>query len=267
MLEKLKIIMLIKPKPKLKPRRGKLESKLKLRLGELKAKLKPRWGQPHRVIESIQDIAKKEAFFIKSGKEIIEISKNREERSVGPDLKKYNAFELKHKGKHIIRIHTHGPGIRHMPSPADIAVFFMDFYNNHLIEKRKTIYDSVNKEDLRNAKSEVVSIIDEKGKETGRIHVHLSLEAVNQLKEYFLMMNVATKEQIENKIGWDIQQLTRKSILEKHKRNILLTEDQKYRLHLQATRYYYEKVLKMNMHFKGMPGYKYNERLCEFEKI
>ncbi|HOZ36045.1 MAG TPA: hypothetical protein PLK55_03620 [archaeon] len=233
----------------------------------IKPKLKRRWGKPNKLIESTPEISKKEAFFIKSGKEIKEISKNRAENAVGPDLEKYNAFELKHKGKHIIRIHTHGPGIRHMPSPADIAVFFMDFFNNHLMEKNKTIQDSVTKQDLKNSKSEVISVIDEKGKETGRIHVHLSLEAVNQLKEYFLMMSVYTKEQIENKIAWDIQQLTRKQILKKHKKGIELTDDQKYRLHLHATRYYYEKVLKMNVHFKGMPGYKYNEKLCEFEKV
>jgi hypothetical protein len=233
----------------------------------IKPKLKKRWGQPNKIIENTPDITNKEAFFIKSEKEIKEISKNREERAVGPDLEKYNAFELKYKGKHIIRIHTHGPGTRHMPSPADIAVFFMDFFNNHLIEKNKTIFNSVNKEDLKTAKSEVISIIDKNGKENGRIHVHLSIEAVNQLKEYFLMMSLSTKEQIENKIAWDIQQLTRKSILEKHRKNIQLTEDQKYRLHLKATRYYYEKVLKMNMQFKGMPGYKYNEKSNEFEKI
>lgn len=234
----------------------------------VKPKPKPlkRWGEPHRFIESTPEISKKEAFFIKSGKEIIELSKNREERSVGPDLEKYKAFELKHNGKHIIRIHTHGPGIRHMPSPADIAVFFMDFYDNLLTENNRTIYDPVKKEDLRNAKSEVVSIIDEKGKETGRIHVHLSLEAINQLKEYFFMMSVATKTQIENKISWDIEQITRKLILEKHRKNIQLTDDQKYRLQLKATKYYYEEILKMNMHFKAMPGYKYNEKLCEFEK-
>jgi len=230
-------------------------------------KPKRRWGKPNKIIEFISDITTKEAFFIKSGKEIKEISKNRGERSVGPDIKKYKEFELKYKGKHIIRIHTHGPGIRHMPSPADIAVFFMDFYNNHLIEKRKTIYDPVTKEDIKTAKSEVVSIIDEKGKEIGRIHVHLSVDAVNQLKEYYLMMSAATKKQIENKIIWDIQQLTRNQILKKGKKGIKLTDDQKYRIHLLATRYYYEKVLKLNVHFKGMPGYKYNEKLCEFEKI
>jgi len=234
----------------------------------VKPKRKPlkRWGEPHRFIESTPEISKKEAFFLKSGKEIIELSKNREERSVGPDLEKYKTFELKHKGKHIIRIHTHGPGIRHMPSPADIAVFFMDFYDNLLTENNRTIYDPVKKEDLRNAKSEVVSIIDEKGKETGRIHVHLSLEAINQLKEYFFMMSVATKTKIENKISWDIEQITRKLILEKHRKNIQLTDDQKYRLQLKATKYYYEEILKMNMHFNPMPGYKYNEKLCEFEK-
>lgn len=233
----------------------------------IKPKLERKWGQPHRIIESISEIASKEAAFVKSGEEFVHVSKNRTESSVTRDPEKYFEFLKKHKGKFIIDAHTHPISTRQLPSPGDITSYFMEFLYDHISNNKNL--NNIIKEDLRFIRPKVIFVVDKDGKDIGRVHFHLTLKTVNLLKEGVYRFNVETKNAIEQNISQKIQFLTRKEILriERERNGRPLTNDNKYIVNLHATKYYFEKVLGINMHFNAMPGYKFNKEKLQFEEI
>lgn len=243
-------------KPKLNNQRQKLKNKQKI----LKKQT------PNKIIESTPDIVSKEAFFLKSGKNMKEISQIRLERGVVPNSKKYALFEKKYKNKPILRIHTHNVSARQLPSAGDIAVYFMDFYSGLLSKNKNISNTSVKKEHLKNLKTEVISMITAEGKESGRVHVRLTSESVNELKKLYLGYNDITRKHIKEQIETNIDLLAKKKILDLSRKNIRLTEDQIYRLHLSATLFYLKKGLKLQMRFNALPGYKYDKSILEFKK-
>ena len=232
-----------------------------------KPKLEKRWGKPHQIIESTPEISKKEAAFLKYGSDMIECSKERNSNYVSSDYEKYLEFEKKYPGKPILRIHTHGTTASQMPSEGDIAILAMDYLKNYFSKAKSKKSNKITQEDLRFAKPAIISVIDEKGKDIGRIHVHLTPKAINILKENFLGMDLQSKILIERNIFENISQIIYAKFLKKFKELPNYTAAQKKVIQLYSTRYYYENVLGLHMHFKPMPGYKYNSSEFKFEKI
>lgn len=235
----------------------------------IKPKLEKRWGQPHKFIENTPDIARKEAAFLKYGSDMIEYSKERKSNEVLPDMEKYLEFEKKHPGKPILKIHTHssGPEGNQMPSSADISVMVIDYLRHYYLKPELKKSNIITQEDLRFAKPSIISIADENGKEIGRVHVHLTPKVINTLKDSYLGANPKSRELMKKKISDNIAQVIYEKFLKKFKKIPNYTANQQEIIVSYSTKYYYENVLGLHMHFNPMPGYKYNPKKFVFEKI
>lgn len=228
-----------------------------------------RWGQPHKFIENTPDIARKEAAFLKYGSEMIEYSKKRNPHDVLPDMEKYLEFEKKYPGKPILKIHTHTNSLKgnQIPSAGDISVLAIDYLRNYYLKPESKRSNIITQEDLRFAKPSIISIADENGKEIGRVHIHLTPKAINTLKESYHGENMQSRELMKKKISDNIAQVIYEKFLKKFKKIPNYTANQQEIIVSYSTKYYYENVLGLHMHFNPMPGYKYNSKKLEFEKI
>jgi hypothetical protein len=174
----------------------------------------------------------------------------------------------RHKGKFVIEGHIHGPETRQLPSPGDIVSEFFEFVYDYHSDHKNNLFNEITQKDLRFRKSKVIFVIDKDGKEVGRTHFHLTPKTVNFLKKGFTRFTVESREAMKKSIEEEIYILTIGEI-QRHQRAIgkPLNDNSKYIINLHATKYYFEKILGLHMHFNPMPGYKFNNEKLEFEKI
>jgi hypothetical protein len=261
----------VRPKQKLILQRGRvasIKSKQKL-TPELKKiilrskKLRRRWGEPHRIVESTPEVTTKEELFIKAGNKFVSISKNRTESTVDRDSKKYLRFLGKYKGKTIMLAHTHPSNVRHLSSSSDITSYFFDFLYRHIYENKSL--NNITKRDI-NIK-QAIFVVDEKGKDIGRVHYHLTPKTIDILKEGISDFSEKTRKAVKQKINDNIMLLRNKEILRlERENNYRLNDDFKFVIELHATKHYLTKVLGIQMRFNPMPGYKFNTSELRFVK-